>query len=68
MQGLWWLGKRASTPLPASLLSWFYEIREKFVQAGIAMAPVEGQPDYLALAQLLQRAFKQLDKSFMDDI
>lgn len=32
------------------------------------MAPVEGQPDYLALAQLLQRAFKQLDKSFMDDI
>ena len=23
MQGLWWLGKRASTPLPASLLSWF---------------------------------------------
>lgn len=68
MQGLWWLGKRASTPLPASLLSWFYEIREKFVQAGIAMAPVEGQPDYLVLAQLLQRAFKQLDKSFMDDI
>lgn len=68
MQGLWWLGKRASTPLPASLLSWFYEIREKFVQAWIAMAPVEGQPDYLALAQLLQRAFKQLDKSFMDDI
>lgn len=68
MQGLWWLGKRASTPLPQGLLSWFYEIREKFVQAGIAMAPVEQQPNYMALAQLLKRAFKQLDKSFMDDV
>lgn len=68
MQGLWWLGKRAATPLPASLLSWFYDIRDKFTQAGIAMAPIEQQPDYLALAQLLQRAFKQLDKSFIEDI
>ncbi|ELX8379646.1 terminus macrodomain insulation protein YfbV [Providencia vermicola] len=68
MQGLWWLGKRASTPLPASLLNWFHEIREKFTQAGIAIAPIEQQPDYLALAQLLKRAFKQLDKSFMDDV
>ncbi|MDD9339757.1 MAG: terminus macrodomain insulation protein YfbV [Providencia heimbachae] len=68
MQGLWWLGKRAATPLPASLLSWFYEIREKFTEAGIAIAPIEQQPNYMALAELLKRAFKQLDKSFIDDI
>ncbi|MGG4609044.1 terminus macrodomain insulation protein YfbV [Providencia sp. Me31A] len=68
MQGLWWLGKRAATPLPSSLLSWFHEIREKFSEAGIAMAPIEHQPDYMALADLLKRAFKQLDRSFMEDI
>lgn len=68
MQGLWWLGKKAATPLPATLLSWFYEIREKFVEAGIAMGPIERQPDYMALADLLKRAFKQLDKSFLEDI
>lgn len=68
MQGLWWLGKKAATPLPTTLLSWFYEIREKFVEAGIAMGPIEHQPDYMALADLLKRAFKQLDQSFLEDI
>ncbi|PHM35756.1 terminus macrodomain insulation protein YfbV [Xenorhabdus innexi] len=68
LQGLWWLGKRAATPLPESLLKWFYEIREKFAEAGIAMMPVENTPTYLSLAELLKRAFKQLDDSFLDDI
>ncbi|HEJ9612486.1 TPA: DUF412 domain-containing protein [Proteus mirabilis] len=68
MQGLWWLGKRAATPLPAVLLNWFYEIREKFEQAGIALAPVEKTPTYLSLAHLLKCAFKQLDRSFLDDV
>ncbi len=68
LQGLWWLGKRAATPLPERLLKWFYDIREKFAQAGIAMAPVENPPTYFALAELLKRAFKQLDNSFLDDI
>jgi uncharacterized membrane protein YfbV (UPF0208 family) len=27
MQGLWWLGKRSVTPLPPSILNWFYEVR-----------------------------------------
>ncbi len=29
MQGLWWLGKRSVTPLPPSILNWFYEVRGK---------------------------------------
>lgn len=68
LQGLWWLGKRSVTPLPSALLTWFYEIREKFHQAGIAITPVKGTPTYQALAQLLKRAFKQLDRSFIDGI
>ncbi|RXK33134.1 hypothetical protein BBD39_08615 [Arsenophonus endosymbiont of Bemisia tabaci Asia II 3] len=68
LQGLWWLGKRSVTPLPSVLLTWFYEIREKFNQAGIAITPVKGTPTYQALAELLKRAFKQLDRYFIDDI
>ena len=34
MQGLWWLGKRSVTPLPPSILHWFYEVRGKLEEAG----------------------------------
>ena len=56
MQGLWWLGKRSVTPLPPSILNWFYEVRGKLQEAGQALAPVEGKPDYQALADTLKRA------------
>ncbi|RRZ94687.1 terminus macrodomain insulation protein YfbV [Erwinia sp. 198] len=68
MQGLWWLGKRSATPLPPALLSWFHEVREKLQAAGQALAPVEGKPTYQALADVLKRAFGQLDKTFLDDL
>lgn len=44
MQGLWWLGKRSVTPLPPSILNWFYEVRGKLQEAGQALAPVDGKP------------------------
>lgn len=68
VQGLWWLGKRSVTPLPPSLLSWFYSVREKLHEAGQAMAPFEGKPTYQALADVLKHAYKQLDKTFLDEI
>jgi uncharacterized membrane protein YfbV (UPF0208 family) len=68
MQGLWWLGKRSVTPLPPTLLNWFHEVREKLQAAGLAIAPVEGKPTYQSLADVLKRAFKQLDKTFLDDL
>ena len=68
MQGMWWLGKRSVTPLPPSILNWFYEVRGKLQEAGQALTPVEGKPDYQALADTLKRAFKQLDKTFLDDL
>ncbi|CAK9885455.1 MAG: hypothetical protein XXXJIFNMEKO3_01854 [Candidatus Erwinia impunctatus] len=68
LQGLWWLGKRAVTPLPPALLSWFHEIRGKLQEAGYALTPVETPPTYQSLAELLKRAFRQLDKAFLDDI
>ncbi|MGU0043779.1 terminus macrodomain insulation protein YfbV [Escherichia coli] len=68
MQGLWWLGKRSVTPLPPAILNWFYEVRGKLQESGQVLAPVEGKPDYQALAETLKRAFKQLDKTFLDDL
>ncbi|ERK11133.1 hypothetical protein L579_0930 [Pantoea sp. AS-PWVM4] len=68
MQGLWWLGKRSMTPLPPTLLQWFHEVRAKLEEAGQAIAPVEGKPTYQALADVLKRAFKQLDRTFLDDL
>ncbi|AUQ26104.1 terminus macrodomain insulation protein YfbV [Dickeya zeae] len=68
MQGLWWLGRRSVTPLPPSLLHWFHEIRNKLLASGMALAPVEGEPTYQMLADVLNRAFKQLDKTFLDSL
>ncbi|WP_413737800.1 terminus macrodomain insulation protein YfbV [Sodalis sp. RH21] len=68
MQGLWWLGKRAITPLPPTLLHWFHEVRHQLSEAGQAQAPVEGIPTYQMLADVLKRAFKLLDKAFLDDL
>ncbi|MCI4186916.1 DUF412 domain-containing protein [Dickeya dianthicola] len=68
MQGLWWLGWRSVTPLPPSLLPWFHEIRNKLLESGMALAPLEGQPTYQMLADVLNRAFRQLDKTFLDSL
>lgn len=68
LQALWWLGKRSVTPLPPSTLQWFYDIRDKLQAADQVLAPIEGKPDYQALADVLKRAFKQLDKTFLDDL
>ncbi|MFP1722680.1 terminus macrodomain insulation protein YfbV [Lonsdalea quercina] len=68
MQGLWWLGRRAITPLPPSLLQWFHDIRQRLLEAGLALAPLEEKPTYQMLADVLKRAFKQLDKTFLDDL
>lgn len=68
LQGLWWLGRRSVTPLPPTLSEWFHGIRHKLQEAGMALAPVEGEPTYQMLADVLKRAFKQLDKTFLDDL
>ncbi|WP_312837896.1 DUF412 family protein, partial [Atlantibacter hermannii] len=51
-----------------SILHWFYEVRSKLEEAGKTLARVQGTPDYQALADTLKRAFRQLDKTFLDDL
>ncbi|WP_413110641.1 terminus macrodomain insulation protein YfbV [Thaumasiovibrio sp. DFM-14] len=63
LQGLLWLGKRSDTRLPPGLAGWYRELHEKIVSEGYALQPIKAQPRYRELAQVLNRAFKQLDNS-----
>lgn len=65
LQGWYWLGVRANTALPPSLINWGTQIREQIQKQGKAEA-VPGIPkSYLDLARLLQHAYQQLDMSVM---
>ncbi len=66
LQGIWWLGTRSNTSLPPSLASWYRELHHKIVESGCALEPVKAKPRYKELAFILNRAFRQLDKSALD--
>lgn len=66
LQGLWWLGRRSRTQLPPSLASWYRELHGKITSEGFTLQPMKAQPRYLELAQVLNRAFKQLDKTALE--
>ena len=65
LQGWYWLGVRAATPLPPSVASWYREVRQKMQQQGIEVKPLSQPWRYEDLAALLQKAYQQLDKSFV---
>jgi uncharacterized membrane protein YfbV (UPF0208 family) len=66
IQGFWWLGTRSKTQLPPALAIWYREIHQKIIESGVAMEPAKSKPRYKELAQLLNRAFRQLDKNVLE--
>lgn len=66
IQGMWWLGNRANTQLPPSLAGWYRELHQKIVESGFALEPMKSRPRYKELAQILNRAFRQLDKAALE--
>ncbi|MBW3696522.1 DUF412 domain-containing protein [Vibrio sp. T187] len=66
LQGIWWLGNRSNTVLPPALASWYRELYQKIVESGFALEPMKAKPRYKELAAILNRAFRQLDKSAME--
>lgn len=68
LQGLFWLGKRADTPLPPSLVNWYQQIYQKMALAGVEVNEPVARPRYFDLGEALNQAFKQLDKSFIRDL
>jgi uncharacterized membrane protein YfbV (UPF0208 family) len=66
LQGMWWLGNRSNTKLPPALAGWYRELHQKIVETGLALEPIKAKPRYKELAILLNRAFRQLDKSALE--
>ncbi|MCD8548738.1 MAG: DUF412 domain-containing protein [Aeromonadaceae bacterium] len=61
LQGLYWLGQRARSPLPAALSRWYFEVNAKLGQPALPSSP-----SYLDLARTLRQAFDKLDRAFLD--
>ncbi|OOR98588.1 hypothetical protein B0187_07960 [Haemophilus paracuniculus] len=66
-QGLFWLGRRASSPLSLSLLKWYEELRQKLVSEQLNIAD-QAVPTYQDFANLLQLAEKTWGKAYFDEL
>jgi uncharacterized membrane protein YfbV (UPF0208 family) len=65
LQGWYWLGARALSPLPPSMLRWYLEISDKLRQHGVLVPIAAEKPCYQDLASVLNLAASQLDKAFI---
>ncbi|WP_432452253.1 MULTISPECIES: terminus macrodomain insulation protein YfbV [unclassified Agarivorans] len=65
LHGLYWLGRRANQLLPPSLANWYRDLHQKLAEAGERISPLAVKPRYKELADLLRKAFKRFDKSFV---
>lgn len=63
LQGILWLGWRASHPLPLSLLEWGNQLSTK-----LSCRPLGANACYRDLALLLNIAFKRLDNSYWENL
>ena len=68
VQGLYWLGKRAKTPLSPQSAVWFYDIIQKLHQVKVTLPQVTEAPTYQHLAEVLKKAQQKLDRTFWQDI
>lgn len=67
LQGLYWLGNRSKSFLPAQTKIWFDRIIEALQQKNINFAPIE-KPTYQNLATVLRKAEHKLDVGFWQKI
>ncbi len=65
LQGMWWLAVVPTPNCPCiSLL--VSRIASKITETGFALEPVKARPRYKELAVILNRAFRQLDKTALE--
>ena len=64
LQGLYWLGKRANTPLPSSTAKWYHQVHQQMLEKGCHLPRAINKPCYRELAILPKEAFEQMDKAF----
>ncbi|WP_109078780.1 terminus macrodomain insulation protein YfbV [Aggregatibacter kilianii] len=68
LQGIYWLGKRAKTPLPPKSAVGFQRVFEKLKDKRIALPTFPEQPTYFDLATLLKLAQQKLGRDFWQDL
>ena len=68
LQGLYWLGKRATSPLEGQSAVWFYDICERLKKIHEPLPLVQDKPTYQHLAEVLKKAQSRLDRAFWQEI
>ncbi|WP_373766453.1 terminus macrodomain insulation protein YfbV [Glaesserella sp.] len=66
-QGLYWLGKRAKSPLPLSLLKWYEELRQKLIREKHKITD-QAVPSYQDFANLLRLAEETWGDSYFNEL
>lgn len=66
-QGLYWLGKRAKSPLPVSLLDWYESLRQKLISEQVKIN-VQAVPSYQDFANLLSLAEQTWGQAYFDEL
>lgn len=66
-QGLFWLGRRAKSPLPLSLLEWYETLRQKLISEQHRIAD-QAVPSYQDFANLLQLAEQTWGSTYFDEL
>ena len=67
LQGLYWLGKRAQTVLPAPSAVKFQQIFQQLAQKNLPLHEIE-KPTYQDLAELLRKAEQHLGNEFWGEL
>ena len=68
LQGFYWLGKRAQTPLSPQSVVGFHHVLEKLKEKQEVIPNFSDKPTYLDLANLLKMAQKKLPQDFWQDL
>lgn len=66
-QGLFWLGRRAKTPLPLSLLGWYEELSQKLIREQQKIE-LQAVPSYQDFANLLKLAEEVWGQRYFDEL
>lgn len=67
-QGLYWLGKRAKSPLPLNFLEWYESLRQKLNLEMKEQIADQTMPSYQDFANLLQLAERTWGDKYFEDL
>lgn len=67
-QGLYWLGKRARSPLSLSLLEWYESLRQKLISAQVKLEETQAVPSFQDFANLLKLAEETWGNDYFNEL